>query len=99
MRKTSEKYLEKALRDIVYRQGGAAVKMLSNITGLPDRLILWPGGIAEFVELKSTGKSMSPKQRKVAEVLTRLGFRYTVIDNVITLQQWQDSIQGPTRLK
>jgi hypothetical protein len=88
--RTSEKWLERAVGEFVTDGGGAAIKMLPVLTGLPDRLILWPGGIVEFVELKSTGKNITRKQRAVAEMLLRLGFRYTVIDNEIKLKQWQN---------
>lgn len=96
----SEKWLERALVDFVTGQGGAAIKLTDPTkNGLLDRLILWPGGIAEFVELKSTGKTPRPLQRAVHSEITALGFKCTVIDNEEKLIQWQNSTHGRTRLK
>ena len=62
--RSSEKWLERALADAVAERGGVAVKLTSpGLSGLPDRLVLWPGGRAEFVELKSTGRTLRPVQR------------------------------------
>lgn len=89
--RTSEKWIEKALGEYVSRHGGASVKMGDRAkNGLPDRLVLWPGGVAEFIELKSTGKRMSHIQRTVRALLVQMGFRYTVIDSETSLVQWQN---------
>lgn len=96
--RSSEKWLERALADAVAERGGVAIKLTSpGLSGLPDRLILWPGGRAEFVELKSTGRALRPLQRLVRDTLERMGFRCTVIDNETTLKRWQDSNRGPIR--
>lgn len=98
--RASEKWLERALQDFVTKQGGAAVKLSDPAkNGLPDRLVLWPGGIVEFVELKSTGKTARPLQRAVHNEITELGFRCTVIDNEEKLIQWQNLIPGRTKPK
>lgn len=89
--RSSEKWIEKALTGFVARHGGAAIKMLSTLTGLPDRLILWPGAAAEFVELKSTGKKPSAIQRTIHSEIKRLGFKCTVIDTEDKLIEWQNS--------
>ena len=87
--RSSEKWLERTLREAVTARGGAAVKLVAaGAAGLPDRLILWPGGRAEFVELKSTGQRLRPLQRLAHERLGRLGFACTVIDNETDLQKW-----------
>lgn len=98
--RTSEKWLERMLQDFVTARGGVAIKM-NDVTknGLPDRLILWPGGVAEFVELKSTGKSLRPIQRAVRAELKGLGFEYTVIDSETALRQWQNLNRDRTRQK
>ena len=89
--RTSEKWIERALSEFVPRQGGASIKLLgSSLTGLPDRLVLWPGAIAEFVELKSTGKKPSAIQLAVRAAITQMGFRYTVIDTEDKLKEWQN---------
>lgn len=98
--RTSEKWLERALQDYVTDCGGAAVKLCDGAkNGLPDRLILWPDGRAEFVELKSTGEKLRPLQIIVRNKLLELGFRYTVIDSETALRQWQISSRGLIRLR
>jgi len=73
----SEKVLEKYLVSEVKSLGGWAVKLLSGlVTGLPDRLILLPGGVVAFVEVKTTGKKASKIQR-----INALGFRVEVVDS------------------
>jgi len=78
----SEKVLEKYLVSEVKSLGGWAVKLLSGlVTGLPDRLILLPGGVVAFVEVKTTGKKATPKQLAVHKALMKLGFRVEVLDS------------------
>ena len=78
----SEKVLEKYLVSEVKSLGGWAVKLLSGlVTGLPDRLILLPGGVVAFVELKTTGKKATPRQLIVHRRLMALGFRVEVLDS------------------
>ena len=78
----SEKVLEKYLVSEVKSLGGWAVKLLSGlVTGLPDRLILLPGGVVAFVEVKTTGKKATPRQLIVHKKLTQLGFRVEVLDS------------------
>lgn len=88
--RSSEKWLERTAAEWVNTCGGFCVKLIaSTVTGLPDRLILWPGGVAEFVEFKSSGKRPGPMQRIIRTRIEYLGFRYTVIDDEQTLKQWQ----------
>ncbi len=51
-------------------------------TGVPDRLILMPGGVAVFVELKAPGRKERPRQRYVQDLLRQRGFRvYSSVDS------------------
>lgn len=43
-------------------------------TGVPDRMILLPGGRAVFVELKKPGEKERPRQRYVQDRMRELGF-------------------------
>jgi hypothetical protein len=79
---TVEKTLENKLRNRVKKLGGIAIKLISpSLTGLPDRLVLLPGARIYFVELKSTGRKLSPMQVIVHKILIRLGFNPYVIDS------------------
>lgn len=78
----SEKKLERKLYKEVKKRGGWSIKMLSmHITGLPDRLCLFPGGRALFCEIKTTGKKPTKIQQMVHKKLRRLGFQVFVIDS------------------
>lgn len=85
--KESEKIIEAKLREAVKQRGGTALKFLSQFhRGMPDRLVLMPGGRAFFVELKSTGEKPRLLQQKAHEDLRRLGFSVYVIDSTEKLR-------------
>mgnify|MGYP003647341831 CR=1 FL=1 len=77
----SEKANEKLLNEEVKKLGGWAIKLSAAfISGLPDRLILLPGGILYFVEMKSERKKPSAIQKIIHRKLAGLGFTVEVID-------------------
>lgn len=79
----SEKCVEQKLVTEAKKMGGLAVKFVSpGLDGVPDRLILFPGGKVAFAELKAPGKKLRPLQEKRKRTLEGLGFRFYVIDNV-----------------
>jgi hypothetical protein len=79
---TVEKRLEAKLKREVKKLDGEALKISSMFyTGLPDRIVLMPGGKLYWVELKSTGKKPTPRQLLVHRLLRGLGFKVYVIDN------------------
>lgn len=78
----SEKQIEAILACEVKKHGGIAPKFTSpGFAGMPDRIILLPGGRIAFAELKAPGKK--PRRLQVARhrLLRRLGFRVYVIDS------------------
>lgn len=90
----NEKLLEKKLREKVKKLGGLALKFGTTYhTGMPDRIVLMPGGKANFVELKSTGKKPTTLQVKSLELLTDLGFKAVVIDSQESLAQFLKNLQ------
>ena len=50
--------------------------------GMPDRLVLLPGGRMGFVELKAPGKKPRALQLARHRLLRRLGFKVYVIDEI-----------------
>ena len=77
-----ESQIEKALVARVKKHGGCAMKFVSpGMTGVPDRLVLMPGGRIWFVELKAPGRKLSPKQVKMAKWMENFGHKVWVIDN------------------
>lgn len=78
-----ESYLEKKLKIAVEKQGGKALKLTSpGKAGMPDRLILIPGGRVIFVEMKAPGKKLRPLQQKRFKQLQNLGFQVYKIDSM-----------------
>ena len=89
----NEKALEQKLKKEIEKIGGLAIKFYSAyFTGLPDRIILLPGGIIKFVEVKSTGKKPTPRQRIVIQLLQKLGFAVYVIDSEELLNDFLNSL-------
>lgn len=89
----NEKTIERRLRERVKQLGGIAVKFfVLSFTGFPDRIVLMPGGRIWFAELKSTGKTPSPRQETVIAMLRKLGFKVWVIDNEHTLEAFFKTI-------
>lgn len=86
--KQSEKLIERRLREHVERLGGVAVKLPTlHFIGLPDRLILLPGGRAMFVETKTTGDKRSKAQLYVGRKLEALGFAVHQIDKTEQIEK------------
>jgi len=84
-----ESQLEKKLTSEVKKRGGRAFKFTSpGKRGVPDRLILKPGGQALFVEMKAPGKPLEPLQVKRGSELRALGFKVYKIDSLDDIQKF-----------
>ena len=91
-----EKTIEKKLTTAVKKAGGIAPKFVApSFAGMPDRLILLPGGRAAFAELKAPGKRPRPLQMRRKRQLETLGFRVYVIDHPDQIGGVLDEIQAP----
>jgi len=78
MRETT---IEKKLKTEVEKHGGKAYKFVSpGMSGVPDRIVLFPGGRLFFVELKAPSKNLEPLQVKRKKELEQLGFKVFKID-------------------
>ena len=76
----SEKLVERTLYNYTKEKGGLCIKLLTAFfQGLPDRLVLLPGGKVIFVELKTTGEKPRKIQVIVMDKLRKLGFSVYVI--------------------
>lgn len=90
-----ESTIERKMITEVKKRGGLAVKFVSpGLDGVPDRLVLFPGGRLAFVELKAPGKIMRPLQKKRAKQLIQLGFRVYCVDNKEMIGDVLDEIQS-----
>ena len=76
-----EKETEAKLVKAVRKLGGLAPKFVSpGLDGVPDRLVLLPGGKIAFIELKAENRKMRPLQVRRKRQLESLGFLVYCID-------------------
>ena len=81
--KLYERTIEQKLAARVRAMGGIAPKFTSpGFDGMPDRLVLLPGGRMGFVQLKAPGKKQRALQMARHKLLRRLGFKVYVIDEI-----------------
>lgn len=89
-----ESAIERRLVTEAVKRGGFAPKFVSpGLDGVPDRLLLFPGGRLAFVEVKAPGKKPRPLQRRRIEQLTALGFRVYVLDRKEQIGEILDEVQ------
>lgn len=86
-----ERHLVKA---VLSRDGFAPKLACPGMDGMPDRLILLPGGRAAFVELKAPGQHPRLLQLRRKRQLETLGFRVYVIDHPDQIGGVLDEING-----
>ena len=90
-----EKQIEQKLVQAVRKSGGMCLKFVSpNFDGMPDRLIILPGGKIAFAELKAPGKKPRPLQLSRHNLLRRLGFPVYVLDAEKQIGGILDEIQS-----
>ena len=78
-----EKIIEQRLIRTVCQSGGLALKFVSpGFNGVPDRLLLFPGGRLAFCEVKAPGEKPRPLQIHRMEQIRELGFQVFAIDSV-----------------
>lgn len=85
-----EKAIEKACCAYAKSKGCWALKLWPTVSGLPDRLILLPGGRVWFVEFKTPEGRVSPIQKRVHDKLYRLGFPVSVVRSVSSFKECLD---------
>jgi len=83
-----EQEIEQQLVRAVKKMGGRAVKFMSpGFDGMPDRLVLLPGGKCGFVEVKAPGKKPRALQVVRIEMLRALGFKVYVLDAIGQIEE------------
>lgn len=83
-----ETEIEKKLVQKVKAKGGIAPKFVSpGYAGMPDRLVLLPGGVFAFAELKAPGMKPRPLQVSRHRLLKSLGFKVYVIDGTEQIEE------------
>lgn len=80
-----ESELEKRFREMVREAGGKAYKFISpGNDGVPDRLVVLPGGRVGFIELKQKGKRPRKLQQHRMAELESMGCFTAVVDDLET---------------
>ena len=89
MERDIEQNLKRQVETVSLESFGSQKKILylkfvsPGFVGVPDRIILLPGGKVLFVELKSPGKKEHVRQRYVQRLLRSLGFEvFSTVDGV-----------------
>ena len=90
-----EKNVEQQLVRAVKAMGGFSPKLVSpGMDGMPDRLVLFPGGKLAFVETKAPGMQMRPLQVRRKGQLEALGFRVYCVDRLEQIGGVLDEIRS-----
>lgn len=86
-----ESTLEEVFRKTVEELGGIAIKMVPALTGVPDRLVIFPPGEVILVELKATDGRVSKIQDYQHKKLRRLGAKVEVIYGREGVIRWAEA--------
>lgn len=87
----SEHLIEARLVKAVRAAGGLCIKLIPcGLAGLPDRLVILPGGHVLFVEVKAPGAKPRPLQVKLHQQIAALGFTVLTIDNLSIIPEVLD---------
>ena len=90
-----ESRIENKLKTEIDKLGGKAYKFISpGESGVPDRLVLLPGGKAIFVELKRPGEKPRKLQLLNHKKLRSLGFDVRVIDTINGVKDFIEEVRG-----
>ncbi len=89
-----EAYTERHCRVLAEHRGGVLLKLSPfGVAGIPDRILLWPGGHVVFIEFKADGKYLKPLQKFWRDKLRRLGFRVELFRSTAEFRPLLDSLE------
>lgn len=83
-----EAALEQRFFRLVREAGGLAIKLMPTHAGVPDRLVLWPGGRAQLVELKTETGALSQVQKVWHARAAQLGHPVAVLYGIEQVKAW-----------
>lgn len=87
----TEKDIEIYFCKEIGKRKGKAYKFISpTANGVPDRIVLAPGGKIAFVELKAPGKKPRKLQLYTFKQFEKLGFKVEVIDSFEKVDKFVD---------
>ncbi|ASZ73384.1 nuclease [Brevibacterium phage LuckyBarnes] len=83
-----ESSVESKLHRGVLKLGGLSYKWVPIIAGLPDRVVLLPGGRVYFIELKATDGKLRPDQLVMHEKFRKRGIDVVVLTGPAEVDRW-----------
>lgn len=88
-----EKEIEAKFKACMERLGCIVLKFTSpGNAGVPDRLVILPGGRVLFAEIKKEGEKLRPLQEKWAERFDRMGVDFMVIDSEDAIERAKEVV-------
>ena len=91
-----EATIERKLVSAAKLRGGICTKWVSpGYDGVPDRIVLLPGGKIGFVEVKAPREKPRPLQLARHNRLRQLGFKVYILDGTDQIGGILDEIQTP----
>ena len=96
-----ESIIEARLRKAVERAGGKCMKWVCpGHTGVPDRIIIMPGGRVYFAETKAPGKTERARQEYVQRKLRAYGFEvFSSVDSPEKIDEIAAALQADKELR
>ena len=90
-----ESTIEKHLVAKVKAMGGMAYKFTSPAhRGVADRVVVLPGGVVWFVELKAPGGRLSELQKIFQSDMARMKQKYVCLWSKEEIDQWLSTLQN-----
>lgn len=90
-----EKQIEHKLLTETRKRDGLCLKFISpGWNGVPDRIVLLPGGKMGFVEVKKPGENPRTLQLRRYKQIRNLGFQVFILDDPGDIGGLLDAIQG-----
>lgn len=92
---TLESKIERQFAMMVRARGGMPVKLAPTVAGIPDRLVLWPGGRSHLVELKTKSGRLRPIQIHRHAQLLDMDHHVVVLKGEQEIIEWLDEVTLP----
>lgn len=89
-----ERNIERRLVMETLKCGGVALKFVSpGCAGVPDRIVMMPGGKMGFAELKAPRQKPRPLQERRIRQMRAMGFKVFVLDSIEEISGALDEIE------
>jgi len=90
----TEKEIERRMCGLIKKHGGLTYKLVGLVNGLPDRLLIAPGGIVWFVELKTDKGRPSKIQTFRINEIKRMGANVRIVYGYEDMVQFVNEVMG-----